>query len=77
LAQLIDKYLDKIDILKIKVGNDADKILEAIDLDDLLKNPQEYLEELGKAFLDEHKKEIKEAFEEGRKYAEKVVANGL
>jgi len=73
LAQLVDSYLDKIDILKIKIGNDAVKILEAIDLDELLKNPELYLQELGRAFLDEHREEILEGFNEGKKYAEKVV----
>ena len=75
MAQLVDNYLDKIDILKIKVSNDADKILEAIDLDELLKNPKPYLQQLGKAFLDDHRKEIREGFNEGKKYAEKVVSN--
>jgi|TARA_R110002020_G_scaffold43981_2_gene127125 hypothetical protein len=75
LAQLVDEYLDKIDILKIKIGNDANKILESIDLDELLKNPELYLQELGRAFLNEHRDEIKEAFSEGKKYAEKVVKN--
>ena len=54
MAQLVNKYLDEIDILKIKMENDADKILEVIDIDELLKNPSLYLQELGRAFLDEH-----------------------
>ena len=73
MAQLVNKYLDEIDILKIKMENDADKILEVIDIDELLKNPSLYLQELGRAFLDEHQQEIKVAFKEGIKYAEKVV----
>ena len=73
MAQLVDNYLDKTDILKIKVSNDADKILEAINLDELLKNPELYLQQLGKTFLDGHRKEIEEGFNEGKKYAEKVI----
>ena len=53
--------------------NDADNINKAIDLDELLKNPQLYLQSLGKAFLDEHSEEIDKAFKEGISYAKKVV----
>ena len=52
---------------------DADAILEVIDFDELLKNPEEYLKELGKAFLDEHSVEIKKGFDEGKKFANKVM----
>lgn len=55
------------------MAQDADKILEAIDIDDLLKNPEEYLTALGKAFLEEHSKEIKIGFETGEKFAEEVL----
>ncbi len=75
MAQLVNEYLDKIDILKIQIGNDADTILEAIDLDELLKDPERYLNLLGKAFIDEHVDEIEKGFNEGKKYAEKVVKN--
>ena len=75
MAQLINNYLDTIEIIKLKMVKDADKILDAIDLDELLKNPEPYLQELGKAFLDEHSKEIKKGFEVGKKFANSVLNN--
>ena len=35
---IVNKFLDKIDVLKLKIGQDADKILEAIDIDEMLKD---------------------------------------
>lgn len=55
------------------MAQDADKILEAINIDDLLKEPEKYLTALGKAFLDEHSKEIEVGFKTGEKFAEEVL----
>ena len=55
------------------MAQDADKILEAINIDDLLKEPEKYLTALGKAFLDEHNKEIETGFKTGEKFAEEVL----
>ena len=73
MAQLLNKYLDTIEIIKLKMAKDADQILKAIDLDELLKNPENYLQGLGKAFLDEHSTEIKKGFEEGKNFANEVM----
>ena len=40
---IVNKFLDKIDVLKLQIGQDADKILEAIDIDEMLKDPESYL----------------------------------
>jgi len=73
LARLVHKYLDKLEITKLKMAQDADKILEAINIDELLKDPEKYLSALGKAFLEEHNKEIEVGFKTGEKFAEEVL----
>ena len=70
---IVNNFLDKIDILKLKVKQDADKILEAINIDDLLKNPEAYLMALGEQFIKDHDKEIKQGFKEGKKFATKII----
>ena len=70
---IVNKFLDKIDVLKLKIGQDADKILEAIDIDEMLKDPESYLNALGQQFMKDHDKEIKQGFTEGRKFATKIV----
>ena len=70
---IVNKFLDKIDILKLKIGQDADKILEVINIDDLLKDPESYLNALGEQFMQDHDKEIKQGFKEGKKFADKII----
>mgnify|MGYP003134691955 CR=1 FL=1 len=70
---IVNKFLDKIDVLKLKVGQDADKILDAIDIDDLLKDPETYLNALAQQFMQEHEKEIKQGFKEGKNFATKIL----
>ena len=48
-------------------------MLGAIDLDELLKDPEGYLLALGDAFLKEHLKEIQKASDEGKKFARNVI----
>ena len=55
------------------MAQDADKILEAINVDELIRNPESYLQSLGKAFLDEHSKDIEYGFKQGEKFAEEVL----
>tara|TARA_R100000995_G_scaffold81242_1_gene53870 strand:- start:154 stop:330 length:177 start_codon:yes stop_codon:yes gene_type:complete len=55
------------------MAKDADKILDAIDLDELMKNPEVYLVELGKAFMDKHSKDIEKGFNEGKDFANEVL----
>ena len=73
MAQLVHNYLDKLDGLQEEVIQNADNILDAIDMDDLLNDPEGYLLALGDAFLKEHIDEIQDADKEGKKFAEKVL----
>jgi len=70
---ILNKFLDKIDVLKLKIGQDADKILEAIDIDEMLKDPDSYLNALSQQFLKDHNKEVKQGFKEGKKFATKII----
>tara|TARA_R100000655_G_C2974194_1_gene190845 strand:- start:1050 stop:1274 length:225 start_codon:yes stop_codon:yes gene_type:complete len=70
---IVNKFLDKIDILKLKIGQDADKILDAINIDDLLKEPESYLNALSEQFMKDHDKEIKQGYKEGQKFATKII----
>tara|TARA_Y100000310_G_scaffold39203_1_gene36812 strand:- start:1449 stop:1670 length:222 start_codon:yes stop_codon:yes gene_type:complete len=70
---LVHNYLDKLDDLRETVVEDADIILSAIDIDELLKDPEGYLLSLGDAFLKEHIDEVEKAHKEGEKFAKKVL----
>ena len=73
MAQLVHRYLDRIDKLDDIIVEDADRILDAIDLDELLKDPERYLMALGDAFLEEHLIEIEKASKEGKRFAEEIL----
>ncbi len=73
MAQLVHNYLDKLDGLQDEVIENAENILQAINLDELLDDPEGYLLALGDAFLKEHIDEIQKADKEGKKFAEKVL----
>lgn len=73
MAQLVHNYLDKLDGLQEEVIDNAENILQSIDMDDLLDDPEVYLLALGDAFLKEHIDEIQKADREGKKFAEKVL----
>ena len=73
MAQLVHNYLDKLDELEDVIKGTADNILGAIDLDELLKDPEGYLLALGDSFLKEHMDEIEQASKEGKKFAEAIL----
>lgn len=58
----------KRDGLADTIKTDADKLLKAIDLDELLKDPTMYLTQLGKVFMEVQSTKLDNAFEMGRKY---------
>ena len=73
MAQLVRSYLNKLEALDEEVEKNADGILSAINLDELLKDPEGYLLSLGDAFLKEHLDEIEKAKKEGEQFANKVL----
>ena len=76
MAQLLDDHLKKLDELETVIENNADNILNVINIDDLLKDPEGYLLALGDAFIKDHLDEIEQAKKEGQKYAESVLNGG-
>ena len=73
MAQLINNHLDKLDKLEEVVVENADNILPSINVDDLLKNPENYLLALGDAFLKEHIGEIEQAADAGKAFADNIL----
>ena len=73
MAQLVRDYINSLDKLEEEVSNNADKILDVVDLDKLLEDPENYLLSLGDAFIKEHIDEIQEASNEGKVFANKVI----
>lgn len=73
MAKIINKYLDKIETTKLKMNQDADEILNNIDMDELLKDPERYLMALGDAFLEEHKEEIAIGYKAGEQLATEIL----
>ena len=73
MAQLVLNYVRKLEKLEDQIKQDADNILKAINLDELLADPEGYLMSLSDAFLQEHMIEIEQATKEGQSFARKVL----
>ena len=73
MAQLVLNYVRKLEKLEDQIKQDADNILKAINLDELLAEPEGYLMSLSDAFLQEHMIEIEQATKEGQSFARKVL----
>lgn len=73
MARILTNYLNKITTLDQKIDQEVDKVLEVIDLDELLLNPQEYMQELSKQFFESLEDEISEAIEAGELKANQIV----
>ena len=73
LSDKINKYLDKVDELKEEVDRHSEKILNKIDVDELLKNPTEYMKELGRQFFESHKDELEQSIKAGERKAKDVL----
>jgi len=71
----IHTYLDKIDDLKDQVNVQSEAILDKIDIDELLKDPAEYMKLLGTQFYEAHIDEIQDAIKAGQKKAKAVLSD--
>ena len=71
--EIIDGYHDKLEILKEDIEKDSEKILKAINIDALLKNPKEYLTKLGKQYYESHTPNLKKAIKIGEDEANKMI----
>ena len=75
MAQSVRNYVDNLDKIEEVVSDNADNILQAINLDEFLKDPKKYLLLLGDAFLSEHIDELEQASKEGSRFANEVLEN--
>tara|TARA_R110000744_G_scaffold200788_1_gene319917 strand:- start:170 stop:400 length:231 start_codon:yes stop_codon:yes gene_type:complete len=73
LAQLIENHLNELQALEDIVSENAEKILSAVNLDELLKDPEGYMLLLGDAFLSEHIDEIEQASKVGKRFARRIL----
>ena len=73
MANIINKYLDDIDKLKEQIDDDIDELLESIDIDELIKSPKQYLEDLSKEYYESHIEILERAIEIGENQARRVL----
>ncbi len=74
LEQSVHDYLDELDSLSDKAEEDAVKeLLQAIDIDELLQDPEGYLLALSDAFLSRHISNIEKATKAGTEHANKIL----
>ena len=67
-------YLDRLDDLQDVVTDNSELILEQIDLDKLLQDPEGYLMGLADAFLEEHIDEVQKAHKMVVTFANKILS---
>ena len=75
MAQILTNYLNKITNLDHKIDKEIDQLLAVIDLDELLANPQLYMQELSKQFFESLDDEIAEAIKAGESKANQIIKN--
>ncbi len=59
--------------LQQEVIDNSENILNVIDVEQLVKNPKEYLTRLGLEFLNEHIDEIEQGADQGKKMAQEIL----
>jgi len=60
--------------MQFKMEEDAEKVLEAINIDEMLKmGVRPYLQKLGQEYLKAHKKEMQKGYDRGERFAEDVI----
>ena len=73
MAQELLQYLNKIADIEDKIDEEIELLLESIDIDILLQNPQNYMEELSKQFFESLNDEMLLAIEAGEEKAERIL----
>ena len=73
MAQPLHNGIRKVAELQQEVIDNAENILDVIDVKQLVKNPKEYLTRLGLEFLNEHIDEIEQGADQGKKMAEEIL----
>lgn len=73
MAQPLHNGIRKVAELQQEVIDNAENILDVINVEQLVKNPKEYLTRLGLEFLNEHIDEIEQGADQGKKMAEDIL----
>lgn len=73
MAEILDTHIKRIVFFREKIEEDSEKILPVINLDELLKDPKQYLFLLASEFLNQHMQEIKGGAKEGKNFALKIL----
>tara|TARA_Y100000401_G_scaffold117578_1_gene127326 strand:+ start:5507 stop:5773 length:267 start_codon:yes stop_codon:yes gene_type:complete len=71
--EIIDNYHDKLEVIKEDIEKDSEKILKAINIDELLKDPAQYLTKLGKQYYESHTDNLKKAIKIGEVEADRMI----
>jgi len=74
MATILHKYLDKLDDLKVKVGEDADKVLlDSIDIKELIKNPRQIIGQIAVEFSQRHTDKIQQSYTIVEQSTKKII----
>tara|TARA_Y100001938_G_scaffold58720_1_gene82169 strand:- start:1743 stop:1985 length:243 start_codon:yes stop_codon:yes gene_type:complete len=73
MAKTLTTYLNKIADLEDKIDNEIEELLKVIDIDQLLANPEQYMQELSKQFFESLNDELKQAIIAGELKAERIL----
>ena len=73
MAKTLTTYLNKIADLEDKIDNEIEELLKVIDIDQLLANPEQYMQELSKQFFESLGDELKQAIKAGELKADRII----
>ncbi len=74
MPKITSDFLKKLDSIRGRVDESAEKILPKINIDKLLQDKRGYMGKLAKQFYNAHKKELKDGIKAGEKKAKKYLA---
>ena len=73
MAKTLTTNHNKITDIEEKIDTDIDQLLEAVDIDRLLANPEQYMEELSKQFFESLNDELIQAIQAGELKADRII----
>ena len=73
MAKVLKSYLDKITDLEETIDSEIDELLKAIDIEQLLASPEQYMSELSKQFFESLDDELKQAIQAGKSKANFIL----
>ena len=73
MAKVLKSYLDKITDLEETIDSEIDELLKAIDIEQLLASPEQYMSELSKQFFESLDDELKQAIQAGQSKANFIL----